>query len=1145
MADLVVGMAKSVVEGTLGKAQAAIDQEEKLRQSAQRNLVFIAGEFQMLQSFLQVADGARLQNVVVKTWVRQIRDLAYDVEDCIEFVVHLDRRNRWWLRLLQPVRWVMPCLAPLQLDQAVDELDQLKARVEDVSMRNARYSLISDSGSRAEQQPVSDGATAFNRLIKATWQGSLTQLLVDTECGDDVGVISVWGTGRGDLGTTSILWSAYTDPRKNFACRAWVKLGHPFNQDEFVRSLMAQFYSDTCHQEEEKEILPVEKMKAGQGHLLDEFVRYVKEKRFLIVLEDLSSMEQWNTIKTFFPKRNNGSCIVVSTQQLEVASLSVGHPYHVRQLSTEHSVYAFFKMASQLKGENNPPDSTGKKVAAEKWIKDHGLVGRESAVKDLNIICRKEAFGVYQVMSVWGIAGIGKSVLVKHLFCQKILRSRVYNKYAWVELSHPFDLWDFCRSLLLSFESQYLQASNAKHGTMGSENPVAECREMLRFSCFIVIDGLKSTEEWDMIKNELAYDQDNRTVIVVITTDERIATHCRGSKGPLTYHVKPMEPEAALQLFNEKSMMETSEFSVLEELLSKCGGIPRVIVEIAGSIARRRVRIKDRERYINDNFVQELETNREFALLSGLFYWVQSYFRNCPDSLKPCIFYLSIFTPKQLIRRRRLVRRWIAEGYSKDNHDKTAEENGEEQFSNLLNQSIVQKGSSVVLGATRMVSCEVNGFFREYIVSKRMEENLVFELDGSCAPTTQRTGRHLVISESWVRDEIVYNSIDFSKLRSLTVSGKWEKFFISAGMKLLRVLDLEDALHVEYNDLKKIMKWFPRLKFLSLRGHNEICQLPSSIGDLRQLQSLDLRGTSIVTLPASVTKLEKLQYIRVGTTTPTEAPRLPVSRLSHYSRGRCHLVGIQMPQGIRKLTPLHTLGVVNVRSSGIKIFLEDLKKLTQLHKLGVSGIDKSNRKKFWSAISVHTSLESLSVQFDKNSSQGCFDGIALPQNSLRSLKLYGLGEGQLSKLITPAVSGLSKIAKMNLEMAMLKKQDVNSLGELSELCILRLCFQELEGDELKFCTTAHCYEVNSYLKLKVLDITCSSVSGLPIVFGLKTMKELEQLKVEWSSESSDQFSGLKNLPELKEVLLNGSHIETSDCSVLAEDFSTNLGLGWI
>ncbi|KAM0850664.1 hypothetical protein ACQ4PT_052931 [Festuca glaucescens] len=985
MADLVVGMAKSVVEGTLSKAQAAIEEEGKLRQSAQRNLVFIAAEFQMMQSFLHVADDERLKNAVVKTWVMQIRDLAYDVEDCIEFVVHLDKRNRWWVRLLQPVRWAMPCLAPLQLDEAVDELDRLKARVEEVSMRNTRYSLISDSGSKPSStaEAVNGTATAFNRLIRATtdaqksWQGDLTQLLAEKEGG---GVISVWGTGRGDLGTTSIVWSAYTDHQTSFACRAWVKLRHPFNPDEFVRSLMAQFYAQEQQQqqeEEEEDIVPVEKMKAGQGHLLDEFVRYVKEKRFLVVLEDLSTMEEWNTITTFFPKRkqNNGSCIIVSTQQFEVASLSVGHPYHVRhlsKLSDDHSVYAFFKMESQRDGDNTTPDRASKKQAAEQWIKDHGLVGRESAVKDLDSICSKKACRFFQVMSVWGIAGIGKSVLVKHLFCDKIRKSKVYENYAWVELSNPFNLWDFCQSLLLSFESQALQIQwTANHGTMGSKNPIVECCEKLKSTCFIIIDGLQSTEEWDMIQDKLVSGSNPKNVVIVITTDEKIATHCRGPKGPLTYNVKALEPEAAFQLFKKESNMGITNIK-LQELVSKCGGIPKVIVEIAVSMAKRKVKLMERAGSINDKFVKELETNREFDSLLGLFDWMQSYFRNCPDSLKPCIFYLSIFSPKQLIRRRRLVRRWIAEGYSRDSHDNTAEENGEEQFCSLLNLSIIQQPSSVGLGGNRMVSCGVNGFFREYIVSRRLEENLVFELDGSCAPTTQRTGRHLVIAESWVRDEIVYKSIDFSKLRSLTVSGEWESFFISESMKMLRVLDLEDALKVEYSDLKKIVKWFPRLKFLSLRGHTEICHLPSSIGDLRQLQSLDL-----------------------------------------------------------------------------------------------------------------------------------------------------------SKLTTPAVSGLSKIAKMNLEMDILKKEDVNSLGELPELCILRLYFQQLEGDELKFHTITHTYEDKSYLKLKVLEIACSRGSSLTISFGEKTMKELERLKVDSSSWSSGRFSGLENLPELKEVLLNGSHVETS------------------
>ncbi|EMS45208.1 hypothetical protein TRIUR3_25299 [Triticum urartu] len=102
---------------------------------------------------------------------------------------------------------------PLPLDEAVDELDRLKARVEDVSNRNTRYSLISDSGSKPaagekhDQQPSSrddaGGTTAFNSLFEAAFkttqkgrQRDLTQLLT-TKKGDDLRVISIWGTGTG------------------------------------------------------------------------------------------------------------------------------------------------------------------------------------------------------------------------------------------------------------------------------------------------------------------------------------------------------------------------------------------------------------------------------------------------------------------------------------------------------------------------------------------------------------------------------------------------------------------------------------------------------------------------------------------------------------------------------------------------------------------------------------------------------------------------------------------------------------------------------------------------------------------------------------------------------------------------------------
>jgi hypothetical protein len=46
------------------------------------------------------------------------------------------------------------------------------------------------------------------------------------------------------------------------------------------------------------------------------------------------------------------------------------------------------------------------------------------------------------------------------------------------------------------------------------------------------------------------------------------------------------------------------------------------------------------------------------------------------------------------------------------------------------------------------------------------------------------------IDKSWDGDENVFNRIEFSRLRSLTVFGSWKPFFASDKMRVLRVLDL-------------------------------------------------------------------------------------------------------------------------------------------------------------------------------------------------------------------------------------------------------------------------------------------------------------------------------------------------------------------
>nr|CAB3449549.1 unnamed protein product [Digitaria exilis] len=93
MADLAIGISKTTVDALVKKVNSAIKDEAEKLKIVERDIVLIKDEFEMMQSFLDSTSVGRMNNRVVTTWIRQVRDLSYDTEDCIDFVLHLDTKR--------------------------------------------------------------------------------------------------------------------------------------------------------------------------------------------------------------------------------------------------------------------------------------------------------------------------------------------------------------------------------------------------------------------------------------------------------------------------------------------------------------------------------------------------------------------------------------------------------------------------------------------------------------------------------------------------------------------------------------------------------------------------------------------------------------------------------------------------------------------------------------------------------------------------------------------------------------------------------------------------------------------------------------------------------------------------------------------
>jgi hypothetical protein len=231
---------------------------------------------------------------------------------------------------------------------------------------------------------------------------------------------------------------------------------------------------------------------------------------------------------------------------LYLASLDCSDP--CIHASHAHALTLSF-ISSKLQNHSST-DVASLSAAANYWYSLAPIIWRDEDVRQLyDLISSSERRppNDTHVVTVLGRPNIGKDAVdvVSKVCSQLVLSSNwsipSFELYGWVNVSNsnPFDVRGLSRWLL-----SVLRPKSSPY----SRDPVGECSRLLsERRCLVVINGLKRTEDCSELERAgLIYKHPN-SCIVVVTTEESVATYWTTEATPAAVHnKKPIAHESSL-----------------------------------------------------------------------------------------------------------------------------------------------------------------------------------------------------------------------------------------------------------------------------------------------------------------------------------------------------------------------------------------------------------------------------------------------------------------------------------------------------------------------------------------------------------------------------------------------------------------------
>ncbi|KAH0759751.1 hypothetical protein KY290_023244 [Solanum tuberosum] len=657
------------------------------------------------------------------------------------------------------------------------------------------------------------------------------------------------------------------------------------------------------------------------------------------------------------------------------------------------------------------------------------------------------------VLSIYGMGGLGKTTLARNLYTSPdILNS--FPTRAWICVSQEYNTMDLLRNIIKSVQGRTKETLDLLE-RMTERDIEIYLRDLLKDRKFlVVVDDVWQREAWESLKRAFP-DGKNGSKVIITTRKEDVAE--RADDKGFVHKLRFLTQEESWDLFRRKlldvrSMVPKME-SLAKDMVEKCRGLPLAIVVLSGLLSHKKG--LNEWKMVKDHLWKNIKEDK-FIEISNI---LSLSYNDLSTALKQCFLYFGIFPEDQLVGADNIIRLWMAEGFIPRGEERM-EDVAEGFLNELIRRSLVQVAYTFW---ERVTHCRVHDLLHDLAIQKALEVNFFGVYDPRSHSISSLCIRHAIHSEGER-----YLSLDLSnlKLRSILFFDpdflKMSLINFRSVFQHLYVL----CLHMRFENMPIIPDAIGSLYHLKLLRLDGIRDVPSSIGNLKNLQTLVVNeGRYFCKLPRETADLINLRHL--------------VARNSKPLVGISKLTSLQVVKGIccDQWKDVDPVDLVNLR----ELSMDVIKKSYSLNN-----------------ISSLNNLSTLKLSWDGSESFPSLEFVNCCEK-LEKLFLYGRIE-KLPHLFS------NSITMMLLKNSVLTEDPMPILGMLPNLRNLEL-EEAYEGKEI-MCSD------NSFSQLEFLILYHLSklerwhlgTSAMPLIKGLgiyecpnlkeipKRMKDMELLK---------------------------------------------------